>query len=234
MQHSGPLPQTGHKAFRESLPLASSPTGHLQLSQRGFLPGHSTKGLSKAPEDTIKAEDSLRPHLTWPRQSPLAPLPSLGPSGPARPPSALPLCPTSKCWPPPPSHRATGFLCPGPRALSSAGEHPPAHSLAPLRGLITHVLPTRACLTSFPVWSLPGTPLQYSCLENPMDGGAWWAAVHGVAKSRTRLSNFTFPFHFHALEKKMATHSSVLAWRIPGMGEPGGLPSMGSHRVGHD
>ena len=79
-----------------------------------------------------------------------------------------------------------------------------------------------------------GTPLQYSCLENPMDGGAWWAAVHGVAKSRTRLSNFTFTFHFHALEKDMATHCSVLAWRIPGTGEPGGLPSMGLHRVGHD
>ena len=79
-----------------------------------------------------------------------------------------------------------------------------------------------------------GTPLQYSCLENPMDGGAWWAAVHGVATSPTRLSNFTFTFHFHALEKEMATHSSVLAWRIPGTGEPGGLPSMGSHRVGHD
>ena len=67
-----------------------------------------------------------------------------------------------------------------------------------------------------------------------MDGGAWWAAVHGVVKSRTRLSNFTLTFHFHALEKEMATHSSVLAWRIPGTGEPGGLPSMGSHRVGHD
>ena len=79
-----------------------------------------------------------------------------------------------------------------------------------------------------------GTPLQYSCLENPMDGGAWWAAVRGVAKSRTRLSDFTFTFHFPALEKEMETHSSVLAWRIPGMGEPGGLPSMGSHRVGHD
>ena len=78
------------------------------------------------------------------------------------------------------------------------------------------------------------TPLQYSCLENPMDGGAWWAAVHGVAKSRTRLSDFTFTFHFDALEKEMATHASVLAWRIPGTGEPGGLPSMGSHRVGHD
>ena len=79
-----------------------------------------------------------------------------------------------------------------------------------------------------------GTPLQYSCLENPMDGGAWWAAVHGVAKSQAQLSDFTFPFHFHALEKEMATHSSVLAWRIPGTVEPGGLPSMGSHRVGHN
>ena len=79
-----------------------------------------------------------------------------------------------------------------------------------------------------------GTPLQYSCLENPMDGGAWWAAVHGVARSRTRLSDFTFTFHLHAWEKEMATHSCVLAWRIPGMGEPGGLLSMGLHRVGHD
>ena len=79
-----------------------------------------------------------------------------------------------------------------------------------------------------------GTPLQYSCLENPIDGGAWWAAVHGVAKSRARLSDFTFTFHFHALEKEMAPHSSILAWRIPGTEEPGGLPSMGSHRVGHD
>ena len=79
-----------------------------------------------------------------------------------------------------------------------------------------------------------GTPLQYSCLENPMDGGAWQAAVHGVTKSQTRLSAFTLTFHFHALEKEMATHFSVLAWRIPGMGEPCGLPSTGSHRVGHD
>ena len=79
-----------------------------------------------------------------------------------------------------------------------------------------------------------GTPLQCSCLENPMDGGNWKAAVHGVAEGRTRLSDFTFPFHFHALEKETATHSSVLAWRIPRMGEPGGLPSTGSHRVGHD
>ena len=77
-----------------------------------------------------------------------------------------------------------------------------------------------------------GTPLQYSCLENPMDGGAWWAAVHGVSKSRTQLSNFTFTFHFHAVEKEMATHSSVLAWRIPRTVEPDGLPSM--HRVEHD
>ena len=79
-----------------------------------------------------------------------------------------------------------------------------------------------------------GTPLQYSCLKSPMDRGAWQAAVHGVAKSRTRLSDFTLTFHFSALEKEMATHSSVLAWRIPGTGEPGGLPSVGSHRVGHD
>ena len=79
-----------------------------------------------------------------------------------------------------------------------------------------------------------GNPLRCSCLENPRDGGAWWAAVYGVTQSRTRLSNFTFTSHFHALEKEMATHSSVLAWRIPGTGEPGGLPSMGSHRVGHD
>ena len=79
-----------------------------------------------------------------------------------------------------------------------------------------------------------GTPLQYSFLENPMDGGAWWAAVYGVAKSRIRLSDFTFTFHFHALEKEMATHSSILAWRLSRMAEPGGLPSVGSHRVGHD
>ena len=76
--------------------------------------------------------------------------------------------------------------------------------------------------------------IQYSCLENPMDRGAWWAAVHAVAKSCTRLSDFTFTFHFHALEKEMATHSSVLAWRIPGMGELGGLASMGFHRVRHE
>ena len=76
-----------------------------------------------------------------------------------------------------------------------------------------------------------GNPLQYSCLENPMDRGAWWAAVHGIAKSTTE--RFTFTFHFDALEKEMETHSSVLAWRIPGTAEPGGLSSVGSHRVGH-
>ena len=79
-----------------------------------------------------------------------------------------------------------------------------------------------------------GTPLQYSCLENPMDGGAWWAAVHGVAKSQTRLRDFTFTFHFHALEKEMATHSSALVWRILGTVELGGLLSLGSPRVRHD
>ena len=79
-----------------------------------------------------------------------------------------------------------------------------------------------------------GTPLQYSCLENPMDGGAWKAAAHGVAEGRTQISDFTFTFPFHALEKEMATHSSVLAWRIPETGEPGRLPSMGSHRVGRN
>ena len=70
--------------------------------------------------------------------------------------------------------------------------------------------------------------------KNPMDGGASWATAHGVVKTWTQLRDFTFTFHFHALDKEMATHSSVLAWRTPGTGEPGGLPSMGSHRVGHD
>ena len=78
-----------------------------------------------------------------------------------------------------------------------------------------------------------GNPLQYSCLENPMDREAWWAAVHGVATSWTQLNDFTFTFHFPALEKEVATHSHVLAWRIPGTGEPGGPPFMGLHRVGH-
>ena len=90
------------------------------------------------------------------------------------------------------------------------------------------------CSPSLISWEGNGIPLQYSCLETPMDRGACWAAVHGMAKSRTWLNDFTFTFHFHAFEEEMATHSSVLAWRIPGMGEPGALPSMGSHRVGHD
>ena len=79
-----------------------------------------------------------------------------------------------------------------------------------------------------------GTPLQHSCLENPRDRGASWATVHRVTKNQTQLSDFTFTFHFHALEKEMATHSIILAWKIPGTEEPVGLPSMGSHRVGHD
>ena len=79
-----------------------------------------------------------------------------------------------------------------------------------------------------------GTPLQYSCLKNPMDGGAWKAAICGVAEGKMWLSDFPFTFHFHALEKEMANHSSALAWRIPGTGEPSGLPSMGLHKVGHD
>ena len=91
----------------------------------------------------------------------------------------------------------------------------------------------RRSLLGYSPWGC-GTPRKNSCLENPMYGGASWAAVHGVAKSWTQLSDFAFTFHFHALEKEMATHSSVLAWRIPGTGEPGGLLSMGSHRVGHD
>ena len=89
-------------------------------------------------------------------------------------------------------------------------------------------------LSNSPLREGDGTPLQCSCLENPMDGGAWWAAAHGVAKCQTWLRDFTFTFYFHALGKEMATHSSVFAWRIPGTGEPGGLPSLGSHRVGHD
>ena len=79
-----------------------------------------------------------------------------------------------------------------------------------------------------------GNPLQCSCLENPRDGGAWWTAVNGVSRGQTQLSDFTFTFHFHTLEKEMTTHSSVFAWRIPGTGEPGGLPSMESHKVEHD
>ena len=89
-------------------------------------------------------------------------------------------------------------------------------------------------MSSWQTWRRQWYPLQDSCLENPMDRGAWWVAVHGVTKSQTQLSDFTFTFHFHALEKEMATHSSVLAWRIPGTAEPGGLLSLGSHRVGHN
>ena len=97
----------------------------------------------------------------------------------------------------------------------------------------------QSCLTlwnpmDYTVGEENGTPLQCSCLENPMDGGAWLAAVHGVAKNQTWLSDFTFTFHFPALEKEMATHSSVLAWRIPWTEKPGRLQSMGSHGVGHD
>ena len=104
-----------------------------------------------------------------------------------------------------------------------------------LRRLALDVRPiSKFELTVHPLGEGNGTPLQYSCLENPMDGGAWKAAVHGVAEGRTQLSDFTFAFHFHTLEREMAAHSSVLAWRIPGMAEPGGLPSVGSHRVGHD
>ena len=76
-----------------------------------------------------------------------------------------------------------------------------------------------------------GDPLQCSCLENPVDGGPWWAAVHGFSKSQTRLSDFTFTFHFSALEKEMATHSSILAWEIPWTKEPGRLQSMGSQKI---
>ena len=100
--------------------------------------------------------------------------------------------------------------------------------------IITNILMSIYCVLGTLLGEDNGTPLQYSCLENPMDGGAWWAAVHGVAKSRTQLSDFIFTFHFHGLEEEMATHSSILAWRIPGTGEPGGLLSMGSHRVRHD
>ena len=122
----------------------------------------------------------------------------------------------------------------------------PSESKSPLYtsvSLLLSCIQGRHChLSKFHIYTLVyciggesnGTPLQYSCLENPMDRGAWKAAVHGVAEGWTQLSDFTFTSHFHALEKEMATHSSVLAWRIPRTGEPGGLPSMGSHRVGHD
>ena len=120
-------------------------------------------------------------------------------------------------------HPGAPVTTPGPQLCTSMG--------LVLRGWVQVV---RSCL-QLPTPSIregSGTLLQYFCLENPMDGGAWKAAVHGVAEGQTRLSDFTF--HFHALEKEMATHSSVLAWRIPGTGEPGGLPSMGLHGVRHD
>ena len=115
-----------------------------------------------------------------------------------------------------------------PGGLPSMGSHRVGHNWSDLAAaaIVKYTMDLVASRLVF--------PLQYSCLENPMDGGAWWAAVHGVAKSRTRLREFTFTFHFPALVKEMVTHSSVLAWRTPGTGEPGGLPSMGSRRVGHD
>ena len=112
---------------------------------------------------------------------------------------------------------------------NSLRPHESQHARPPCPSPTPRVYPN-----SYPLGEGSGTPLPYSCLENPMDRGAWWAAVHGVATSGTRLINFTFTFHFHALEEEMATHSSILAWRIPGTGEPDGLLSMGSHRVGHD
>ena len=121
-------------------------------------------------------------------------------------------------------------VCIHPLPLEGPPFHPPRSSQS--IGLSSLYYSSSPLASYFKHCSI-GTPLQYSCLENPMDGGAWWAAVHGVTKSQTRLSDFTFTFHFPALAKEMATHSSVLAWRIPGTGEPGGLPSMGSHRV-HD
>ena len=102
------------------------------------------------------------------------------------------------------------------------------------RDLIFVLMCVYALLVKLFIGEGNGNPLQCSCLENPRDGGAWWAPIYGVTQSRTRLSDFTLFFPFHALEKEMATHSSVLAWRIPGMGEHGGLPSIGSHRVRHD
>ena len=104
------------------------------------------------------------------------------------------------------------------------------YSIAIIFNKVVTVINSIYCLLSEKAMA----PHSSTRLANPMDGGAWKAAVHGVAKSRTQLSNLTFTFHFHALEKEMATHSSVLAWRVPGAGEPGGLPSMGSHRVGQD
>ena len=132
--------------------------------------------------------------------------------------------------------------CFWPVSLWLAWGHPKLRSLV-WESLYSGVLRSYTVVTVYPqefYQTMPfygqgsGTPLQSSCLENPIDGGAWWAALHGVTKSQTRLSDFTFTFHFPALEKEMATHSSVLAWRIPGMGEPGVLLSMRSPKVRHD
>ena len=135
--------------------------------------------------------------------------------------------------------QASRFLC-SQNSLgkdTGVGSHSLLQGIFPVQGLNSSLLHCRQILYQVLAdlhGEGNGIPLQYSCLENPMDGGAWKAAVHGVAEGRTRLSDFTFTFNFHALEKEMATHSSVLAWRIPGTGKPGGLLSMGSHRVGHD
>ena len=121
---------------------------------------------------------------------------------------------------------------------SKTDQHSPRASLSPvLLPLATVSLIGLAYTTGWLIWRRQWHPLSILAWKNPMDGGAWWAAVHGVTKSWTRLRDFTFTFHFPALEKEMATHSSVLAWRIPGTGggvEPGGLPSVGPHRVGHN
>ena len=123
------------------------------------------------------------------------------------------------------------------QALNPRGWGPLSYRMFPVAGVPSQFAISslhNLCSAHARIGEGNGTPLRYSCLGNPMDGGAWWAAVPGVAKGRTRLGDFTFTFHHHALEKEMATHSSVLAWRIPGKGEPGGLLSMRSHRVGHD
>ena len=120
------------------------------------------------------------------------------------------------------------------RNNSAVGSHSHLQKLPQDRIWVSRFVSGLLTLMLIGIWRGNGTPLQYSCLENPMDGGARKAAVQGVAAGRAPLSDFTFTFHFHALEKEMAPHSSVLAWRIPGTGHPGGRPSMGSHRVGHD